>query len=317
MTKYTLFDYNTQNIGDEIQSIAARQFLPRVDYYVNRDYINYFKPDTEEEIKLIMNGWYSHRPDNFPITNPQINPLLISMYVADHVKPMFSSPENIEFFKKHQPVGGRSIDTSDFLTSIGVESYYSGCMTLTLQKEVSVQKRDFILAVNVPDEVYHKIKKQTDRPVIRLHPYVSHRFMSTDRKMKLAQYFLYLYQSAHSVITTRLHATLPCLALETSVLILEEPGFDESRFYSLRELAHHMTIQEFLTSEYDINTPLPNPTTYLKLREDLEKRCLQFTGYKSQHGYLNGQRIDEFLHDPELLQNIATGLHAGFNHFGV
>ncbi|HFU3984748.1 TPA: polysaccharide pyruvyl transferase family protein [Streptococcus suis] len=317
MTKFALFEYNTQNIGDEIQSLAALKFLPKIDYYINRDYINYFVPDTDEEIKLIMNGWYTHQPHNFPVKQAQINPLLISMYIVDHIKPIFSSSENIEFFKKYQPVGARSKDTADFLTSLGVDSFFSGCLTLTLQKEETVKKRDYILAVDVPDQVFHKIKSQTDRPVIRLHPYVNHHFMSTSRKMKLAQYFLYLYQSAHSVITTRLHATLPCLALETNVLMLEEPGFDVSRFDGLRELANHMTIQEFLDTEYNVDNPLQNPSTYLPLRENLENRCYEFTGFKSQHGYLNGQAVDEFLHDPELLQNIATGLQAGFLQFGI
>ncbi len=67
MVKYALFSYSTENIGDEIQSIAASRFLPQIDYYINRDYMNDFKPDTDEQIKLIMNGWYSHRPQNFPL----------------------------------------------------------------------------------------------------------------------------------------------------------------------------------------------------------------------------------------------------------
>lgn len=76
MTKFALFEYNTQNIGDEIQSLAALKFLPKVDYFINRDYINYFVPDTDEEIKLIMNGWYTHQPHHFPIKQSQIHPLL-------------------------------------------------------------------------------------------------------------------------------------------------------------------------------------------------------------------------------------------------
>lgn len=59
MTKYALFTYSTGNVGDDIQSLAARRFLPQVDYMVNRDYMNDFHLDTDEEIKLIMNGWYS------------------------------------------------------------------------------------------------------------------------------------------------------------------------------------------------------------------------------------------------------------------
>lgn len=56
MTKYALFNYNTENVGDEIQSLAAKHFLPQVDYYINRDFINDFHPESDEEIKLIMNG---------------------------------------------------------------------------------------------------------------------------------------------------------------------------------------------------------------------------------------------------------------------
>ncbi|HEM2548508.1 TPA: hypothetical protein U0431_001294 [Streptococcus suis] len=67
MTKYTLFSYTTGNIRDEIQSVAASRFLPQIDYFINRDYMNDFQIDTDDKIKLIMNGWYSHRPENFPL----------------------------------------------------------------------------------------------------------------------------------------------------------------------------------------------------------------------------------------------------------
>ncbi len=64
MVKYGLLTYRTENIGDEIQSIAARQFLPRVDVYVERDSLNNVVSD--EKIKLIMNGWFTHKPENWP-----------------------------------------------------------------------------------------------------------------------------------------------------------------------------------------------------------------------------------------------------------
>lgn len=35
--KFALLNYSTENIGDEVQSIAARRFLPRIDEYVDRD----------------------------------------------------------------------------------------------------------------------------------------------------------------------------------------------------------------------------------------------------------------------------------------
>ena len=45
------------NIGDNIQSIAAEQFLPIVDKRFNRDALN--KVLESEKYLLIMNGWYT------------------------------------------------------------------------------------------------------------------------------------------------------------------------------------------------------------------------------------------------------------------
>lgn len=78
------------------------------------------------------------------------------------------------------------------------------------------------------------------------------------------------------------------LALGTPVLNIEMPNFEPRRFEGLRELAHHLTIQEFLEGQYDVNHSVPNPEDYLLIRQDLEKRCEAYTGYKSEEGFLNG-----------------------------
>ena len=307
MTKYALLSYTTKNIGDEIQSLAAKRFLPRVDYYINRDYLNDFKPEPNDKIKIIMNGWYSHRPENFPWKSDQIEPLLTSVYFADHVKGNFSSPENIQFMKKYGPVGARSIDTKQFLESIGVESYYSGCLSLTLNSDINIKKRDFIIALDVPDQVYDKLKRESKYYVLRMNAFVTNTSLTTEQRFKLAKYYLCMYQSARMVVTTRLHGTMPCLALGTKVLNLEIPNFDVSRFKGLRELANHMTIDEYMTNGYDVNNPLENPPEYLKIRRNLENICGEFTGYNSLNSFLEGETIENFMNDPELLQIIFNG----------
>ena len=317
MTKYALFSYTTGNIGDEIQSVAASRFLPQVDYYINRDYMNDFQATDEEPIKLIMNGWYSHRPENFPLQHEQIDPLLISMYIDGPVKEAFSSPANQAFFKRHEPVGARSQDTKDFLESLGVESYWSGCLTLTLQAEKEIKKQDFILAIDLPNEVFDKVQRESKLPVIRMSADSNHQYMTAERRMKLAKYYLYLYQSARFVITTRLHGTLPCLALGTPVLNIELPGFEEERFRGLRELAHHRTVEEFLQGGYDVNQPLPNPDSFLPIRKALEERCQAFTGFVSPYGFLGEQTLSEFLADPDLIQSFVTGLWSAHHMYGI
>ncbi|NQL61245.1 polysaccharide pyruvyl transferase family protein [Streptococcus suis] len=317
MTKYALFSYTTGNIGDEIQSVAASRFLPQIDYYVNRDYLNEFQYDGEESIKLIMNGWYSHRPENFPLKNEKIDPLLISMFIDEPVQEQFSTEENRAFFKKYGPVGARSGATKDFLESIGVDSYWSGCLTLTIQPEKNVKKQDFVLAIDLPNAVFDKLAKESTYPVIRMSADINHQYMTPTRRMKVAQYYLYLYQSARFVVTTRLHGTLPCLALGTPVLNIQEKGFEEGRFAGLRELAHHMTVEDFLSGTYDVNHPLSNPQKHLEIRKQLEERCQAFTGFKNEEGFLNGREVSELLLNPELVQSMVTGLWSAHQYYGI
>jgi len=54
--KYGLLKYEENkrffNVGDNIQSLAAKQFLPRVDKYLSREKLADYKG---EKVKLIMN----------------------------------------------------------------------------------------------------------------------------------------------------------------------------------------------------------------------------------------------------------------------
>lgn len=311
--KYGLFSYNTDNIGDEIQSIAARRFLPRVDYYVDRDTIDALKTNVHDKVKIIMNGWYSHKPDMFPPDNPNIDPLLISMYIADHVKEQFASDRSRYFMNKFGPVGARNTDTKEYFDEIGVESYFSGCLTLTLQKTPAIKKCDFILAVDVPKKALAILKKTSQLPVLEMGAFITTEDMTVEERFALAELYLYLYQSARAVVTTRLHATLPCLALETPVLNLEKENFEPGRFAGLRELAHHMTVEEFVggLGSYDINKPPKNPSEYLKVRAKLIEKCRDFTGYVNNDGFLS-QESDSLLSSVATLQPLMNGLTGNY-----
>ena len=65
------------NAGDYIQSLAAAQYLPRVDKYLNREKLSEYKG---EPVKLIMNGWFMHQPECWP-PSKQIFPLLTSFHI--------------------------------------------------------------------------------------------------------------------------------------------------------------------------------------------------------------------------------------------
>ena len=69
-----------------------------------------------------------------------------------------------------------------------------------------IRKHDFILAVDIPDELFEFLSQRTERKIIRMSPYGDF-YLPEEARFTIAEYFLYLYQSAHAIVTTRLHTT--------------------------------------------------------------------------------------------------------------
>lgn len=51
---YGLLNYDSVNIGDEIQSIAAKKFLPKVDTFVNREKLKDFSSEIKVKMGICM-----------------------------------------------------------------------------------------------------------------------------------------------------------------------------------------------------------------------------------------------------------------------
>ena len=312
--KYGLFSYDTNNIGDEIQSIAARRFLPRVDFYINRDFIDGTKALNAKKTKVIMNGWYMSpsQVDNkihWPPQTRDIDPLLISMHIdaLNKTTDVFATDESKRYLTKFGPVGCRDIATYNFLESIDVPAYFSGCLTLTLLPDKNVKKRDWILAVDVPDEVYEKIKSTTQKPVFRLDAARAKDF-SNSEKFCIAEIWLFLYQTASCVVTQRLHTILPCLALGTPVIALK--GRDPQRYSGLIELANTYSIDDFLKKTPDLDNPIANPTKHCMIAKDLATRCAEYTGFDSKKSYLNGKTVEELLTSVDFINVLSKTVSA-------
>lgn len=297
--KYALYKYSTENIGDDIQSIAARRFLPRVDYLIDRDHIGEWRnPNLDEEVKLIANGWYMKNPFYWPPTDSTIRPLLISMYVEpnkvsgkrkDEIPAeLFLRKPSKEYLKKFGPVGARDEATMKYFQDNGIQSYFSGCLTLTLQPDKKIRKHDFILAVDIPDELFEFLSQRTERKIIRMSPYGDF-YLPEEARFTIAEYFLYLYQSAHAIVTTRLHTALPSLALRTPVvLIKDDDNYDPVRYSGLDNLVRNATVDEYMNDYnlFDLDDPGDNPARYLKIRQSLIEKCVKYTGYDNNKSFM-------------------------------
>ncbi len=286
--RYGLLYYHpTGNIGDEIQSLAARQFLPRVDVLVDRESLRDFR--SREQVKTILNGWYMCEPAQWPPA-AAISPLLTSMHIADKrsITAAWFGGDNHRYLLQHGPVGARDTTTLALLERYEVPAYFSGCLTLTLQRNEQAVRGDYICAVDVDPQTLATLRTRTARPVIPVTHWLP-RHMQPEDTFVFAEMLLDLYQRAHCVVTTRLHATLPCLALRTPVLLLCNE--QSPRFAGLDVLTRHCRREDYLGGKFtfDLDSPWENPQNYLVLRERLIDSCCRFIGPEGAQAYAANQ----------------------------
>lgn len=169
-----------------------------------------------------------------------------------------------------------------------VESYFSGCLTLTLQPDERIRKRDFILAVDISNELFDFLSRKTERKIIRMSPY-GDLYLLEGARFTIAEYFLYLYQSAYAVITTRLHEALSSLALKTHVMLVKDGNnYDPVRYSGLDDLVRSTTISEYVNNYelFNLDDPGDNPTKYLEICQYLIERCAKYTGYDNSKSFM-------------------------------
>ncbi len=316
--KYGLLSYETKNIGDEIQSLAARNFLPKVDLFLDRDYLN--KVKSNKKIKIILNGWFSEKPKNWPPSR-DIEPLFVSFHISQKNVKEMTSRKSIKYLKKHEPIGCRDYYTRDLLKKNGVKAYFSGCLTLTLQNKKS-KKSDEILLVDLslagikirdlPKELikksnvlshftfkasYINIKIAKMRETIgKLFPHIYNAMETTkvnwiinraikqtnntQKKFEMAKKYLERYAKAKLVITSRLHCALPCLAFGTPVIFVHK-NLDDPRFGGLKDYLKCYTPQEFKKeiNKIDCKSHSSNPKNIRKIKNNLIRTVRDFINH--------------------------------------
>lgn len=276
---------DTENIGDDIQAYAAMQFLPHVDYYIDREHLDTFVSENLETVKMIMNGWFIKNKWNWPPA-PVIDPLLISMHFQREdllgINEIFLQEVGGKYFSDHAIVGCRDTETQNFLQENKIDTYFSGCLTLTLQDKFDRKvDKPYCCITNCGDEIVNYVKEKRpdlDIKIISQEPAVD-KSASWDKRFHEVEILLQTYQNAEFVVTTRLHCAMPCLALKTPVLFLnDETIIENDRFAGLSDLLYCESPKNFLEGSkiYDIENPPINKKNYLLLRNALIEKCKQF-----------------------------------------
>ncbi len=331
MGKYGLLMYkDTANLGDDIQSYAVYRHLPKVDYLIDREAISSFCPEKKESVKVVMNGWFNHNKDEFLIS-PYIDPLFISMHFTANdliLKPgyTFLTGYAKEIMEKYK-IGCRDKNTNELLKSLGYKNtYFSSCLTTTIDPIGEKKDEGYIVAVDMKPQIVDYLKNITGKKVIETThwlfikdgtPYEEkikkinaydkstdekrknfvkeHSELSIEERMKIVEKQLKLYQNASLVVTDRIHVGLPCLGLNTNVLLIFY-DYNADRIETFKEFLTNCTEDEFYQMTKEQLLSIKNSNHYQKYRENLEKTVEEFIKEKS--------KVDLLLPDIDVFKNI-------------
>ncbi|GAA4114423.1 hypothetical protein GCM10022393_13820 [Aquimarina addita] len=323
--KYGLLTYweskEKYNVGDYVQSLAARQFLPQVDQFMNRERLADY---SGEEIQLIMNGWFTHNHSNW-VPDNAIDPLFVSFHMNSTAAPFMLSDKGIAYLKKHAPIGCRDKFTAKTLNEKGIEAYFTGCLTLTLDnykvddsergneiyivdpfynyptnEKVFLTAKHFVKSIINGNlfklgKIQKQLEKVVDKEVLEIANYVTQvkpKGKETDEeKFAYAEECMKKYAKAKLVITSRIHCALPCLAMGTPVIFLNSFNtfVDTCRFDGIAELFNRVDVADdgSFTANFDLPGKITKDTTVTNLglhhalAEPLKEKCKEFINKKS------------------------------------
>lgn len=228
------------NIGDALQGMVAKQFLPPNAKPVDREALSHMPKESPGF--LIANGWYLHDFACFPPPS-NIAPLYIAVHVAR--ADFLHSKAVREHFMQHAPIGCRDQKTLRLFLGWGIPAYYSGCLTVTVNQLIHPQlnSNDDVFLVDgidhpIPQNIIEKIQSQLGKPCI----HISHD--PTETKGEFEEYcinaesamleLLQRYARAKLVITTKIHCALPCIGMGCNVALIH-PNPDDPRLETVRE----------------------------------------------------------------------------------
>lgn len=327
-----------KNIGDYIQSVAAKQFTGDEVILIEREHLHAYDG---EPVRLIMAAWWMHYPEHWP-PSKKIDPLFISFHVTpDKAERMLSKP-GVEYLKNYEPIGCRDKGTQRLLEAKGIKTYFSGCITLTLGrkyrynpvsgKAIFVDPHFDALKLTSPTSLvkalwtliikYNDIKtislkmyklgslrsllktaafyriyiKQFTREVLLSSDYYTHSvyepsFKNEQEKFDYSDQLLTAYSKANFVVTSRLHVSLPTIAMGVPTIFVQSDKIPRSRG-RFEGLLEHVNCIEYKNSRWEgiegftaperigNETQIFNKNTHVETAEKLSAQCVEFAGWK-------------------------------------
>jgi lipopolysaccharide biosynthesis glycosyltransferase len=176
--------------------------------------------DIPENTWMVAFGWHMHSLFELRFGlpyHPNLNPVFVSFHL-NTIEAL--TPETIEYLKAHGPIGCRDWTTVDLLLSAGIDAFFTGCLSTTVNAifpKIDDVEREQPGAVAVIDAPVAGVK--ANRPIEKLtHRDPRYREAGLVEGTRLAVELLENYQRRyHRIVTSRLHSYLPAVSLGVPV----------------------------------------------------------------------------------------------------
>lgn len=261
------------NIGDNFQTFAIdniyeKMGIPKKDIVdINACEMKNYSGDY---VIVLMAGYASHykRFNQLPASE-KIIPLFFSFEMSDE-----TCDDIVPYLRQHMPIGCRDEATMKLLRRKGIEAYTSGCLTISLPRREKEPDKKKVFLVDIPSalEKYIPSEIKENCEYINHEGTINHAPMTDEDRMRIDDYakevFIKYKTEASLVITSRLHAASPCLALGIPV-ILAIDNID-SRFSWLDKL-----IPIYNSEHYEEINWFPQAVEIEELKENMISLVIQ------------------------------------------
>lgn len=267
------------NIGDNLQFMAIKYLYKKmgiVDQVIELTVEEVKKYNGKEYLILPLN-WSFFDPawmdgDRISIS-PKIIPVFLAMTLGARHDDCYFNEYNIAYLKRYEPIGCRDEVTRDILRQYGIASYVNGCLTSILPYTESIE-RDTVFFADVPI----RLKEYIPDTLYEKCRFVTHqKYYSKETSINIiindinAQYDEYR-RKARLVVTSRLHAASPCMAMGIPVIFVKET-IDE-RFSWLDKYLTLYDVDKVVKGEQKIEWN-PAPVLYESMKEKIINHAIQ------------------------------------------
>lgn len=257
---------NALNLGDPIQTYAMRCIYHHMK--VPQDELieisRYHAAEYDGEYVVLPFNCFNmignqagHQYSTLPLSHK-----IIPVFISFHLHSRYIDDAILANLRSYQPIGCRDEETMTNLRKHGIVAYLSGCATALLPRRKTVPSAGKVFLVDVPESLSEyipdKLKENAE--------YISHQppfeRMSEESYLTDTEYekfyscginILERYRNeAALVVTSRLHAASPCMAMGIPV-ILAGNNFD-GRFSWIDKYLHLYTPDEFHKIDWN---PMP------------------------------------------------------------